>query len=546
MSTSCYSILCHGGLPIKSKYCDIPPEIELVLYTSFENFLFLDEFNYLKEIIKCKNEEGSDIKKGIKIYKLIDNGTILCSDIQEKKFSGRIPDLEITFNDEIMELGIFEKMFGRKLLTNFYDTEKKIELLGIKSLSELIIFFQENIKNIDRPIGKSKIKDEKHMPEKYRIHLFCCLEGNYKMGKLSEELDVDIDTFLTEKFNIMNINNNCKNATKYHMENRDKPSYKLLYITHDLMELTQKLKEVTSFHDFPFETETLTEEHKKLIEYIQKNLITKCFKGFNLNDVIDKGYNIIVGKITFTDVNDIVNCMCLIQKNADHYYIHAVCVDEKHRGFGLMRKMFEYIANNIPNKKTKIYLNASALKNFGMNLKGRLDIYTKLGFYLELGTKIQIKDRLYTIVSIVGANYEMEDNNNKKIYIRKIKDINQKIVACIYPQGENIEGCKMISTPELILDNKIKPIIIKKATLKKRKVESNMSSSRRNSRSIVRRRMDSHQSSKNKEYTPMDISNRSRSSQRRQSSKRKESNTPMDISSYHTNFSEKSNSAMSM
>lgn len=145
------------------------------------------------------------------------------------------------------------------------------------------------------------------------------------------------------------------------------------------------------------------------------NLLYDCFENAEVGRLID-GTCIIgmLGKqvVAFLCVSDMPSTATSPSRaplSSSHLLIHTVCTSGKYRGRGLMRQMFQYMANLPEFANRSFQLSASNLveRGAGLNQTARFKIYSKVGFTIPIGTELRPSGEIVKDVSIDPSHREI-------------------------------------------------------------------------------------------------------------------------------------------
>jgi len=145
------------------------------------------------------------------------------------------------------------------------------------------------------------------------------------------------------------------------------------------------------------------------------NLLYDCFENAEVGRLID-GTCIIgmLGKqvVAFLCVSDMhltPTSPSQASVSSPHLLIHTVCTSGRYRGRGLMRQMFQYMANLPEFANRSFQLSASNLveRGAGLNQTARFKIYSKVGFAIPIGTELRPSGEIVKDVSIDPSHREI-------------------------------------------------------------------------------------------------------------------------------------------
>ena len=135
--------------------------------------------------------------------------------------------------------------------------------------------------------------------------------------------------------------------------------------------------------------------------------------------------------------------------------IHTVCTSARYRGRGLMRQMFQYMANMPEFANRSFQLSASNLveRDAGLNQTARFKIYSKVGFTIPIGTEIRPSGEIVKDVTINPSHREIlyhlsPGSGSGAIVQRRSGDM---VVDACYVNGRLQErGCVMQATVDAV------------------------------------------------------------------------------------------------
>lgn len=140
--------------------------------------------------------------------------------------------------------------------------------------------------------------------------------------------------------------------------------------------------------------------------------------------------------------------------SSSHLLIHTVCTSGKYRGRGLMRQMFQYMANLPEFANRSFQLSASNLveRGAGLNQTARFKIYSKVGFTIPIGTELRPSGEIVKDVSIDPSRreilYHLAHPGSGTIVQRKSGDM---IIDTCYMNSElQDRGCVMRASVDAV------------------------------------------------------------------------------------------------
>jgi len=211
-------------------------------------------------------------------------------------------------------------------------------------------------------------------------------------------------------------------------------------------------------------TEVKTKTHIKLVSALSlaeqqqiDNLIKTAFENEGLSHVEPTNVCIFI-----TVQTEIVSVMFLKifqeqlpESPKKRVYIHTVCVSEKHRGTGLLHKMFGFVGRISRFKDAVFELTAANTVDHGLDQAARFRIYSKSGFSLPAGTIIEPSG--YKVLSVnfntkpqKSVVYTMQDSfTGKKIQV-SYQDFDP--TGCSINNIKQEMGCSMKSDSKKLRD----------------------------------------------------------------------------------------------
>lgn len=192
------------------------------------------------------------------------------------------------------------------------------------------------------------------------------------------------------------------------------------------------------------------------------NLLRDCFENAEVGRLTD-GTCIIgmLGKqvVAFISVSEMRPSSEMMLPTAPHsspnLLIHTVCTSARYRGRGLMRQMFQYMANMPEFANRSFQLSASNLveRDAGLNQTARFKIYSKVGFTIPIGTEIRPSGEIVKDVTINPSHREIlyhlsPGSGSGAIVQRRSGDM---VVDACYVNGRLQErGCVMQATVDAV------------------------------------------------------------------------------------------------
>jgi hypothetical protein len=202
-------------------------------------------------------------------------------------------------------------------------------------------------------------------------------------------------------------------------------------------------------------------EEYKLLELVEREpeilnkinmLVSDCFNKPNtLMQKLDnrEQWSIITGIN-----NDEVLCMIFLfhtENNIIQFY--NVCTSKNHRKKGYIAKLFHYISYKYDNYVFQ--LNTSNITIGDITETDRIEVYTKIGFYILEGTRLILLNN-----DVVDVIYPLFFPSSRTIqyYIRyadqstNIIKVNQiKTCEKVQPYGDHTHGCLMVSNSDILI-----------------------------------------------------------------------------------------------
>ena len=190
------------------------------------------------------------------------------------------------------------------------------------------------------------------------------------------------------------------------------------------------------------------------------NLLYDCFENAEVGRLID-GTCIIgmLGKqvVAFLCVSDMhltPTSSSRASVSSPHLLIHTVCTSGRYRGRGLMRQMFQYMANLPEFANRSFQLSASNLveRGAGLNQTARFKIYSKVGFTIPIGTELRPSGEIVKDVSIDPSHreilYHLAHPGSGTIVQRKSGDM---VIDTCYMNSElQDRGCVMRASVDAV------------------------------------------------------------------------------------------------
>jgi hypothetical protein len=192
------------------------------------------------------------------------------------------------------------------------------------------------------------------------------------------------------------------------------------------------------------------------------NLLRDCFENAEVGRLTD-GTCIIgmLGKqvVAFISISEMRPSSEMMLPTAPHaspnLLIHTVCTSARYRGRGLMRQMFQYMANMPEFANRSFQLSASNLveRDAGLNQTARFKIYSKVGFTIPIGTEIRPSGEIVKDVTINPSHREIlyhlsPGSGSGAIVQRRSGDM---VVDACYVNGRLQErGCVMQATVDAV------------------------------------------------------------------------------------------------
>ena len=186
------------------------------------------------------------------------------------------------------------------------------------------------------------------------------------------------------------------------------------------------------------------------------NLLFDCFENAEVVRLID-GTCIIgmLGKqvVAFLCVSDMpltTTTPTIQTSSSPHLLIHTVCTSARYRGRGLMRQMFQYMANMPEFANRSFQLSASNLveRDAGLNQTARFKIYSKVGFTIPIGTELRPSGEIVKDVSIDPSHreilYQLEARTVAGTTINEQRKSDDMVIDTCYMNSElQDRGCVM-------------------------------------------------------------------------------------------------------
>ena len=181
-------------------------------------------------------------------------------------------------------------------------------------------------------------------------------------------------------------------------------------------------------------------------------LLHDCFESAEVRRLIDG--TCVLGMLG----TRVVAFMCVSEpqpSSPHHLLVHTVCTSGQYRGRGLMRQMFQYMANLPEFANRSFQLSASNLveRDAGLNQTARFKIYSKVGFTIPIGTEIRPSGEIVKDVTINPSHREIlyhlsPGSGSGAIVQRRSGDM--AVDAC-YVNGQLQErGCVMQATVDAV------------------------------------------------------------------------------------------------
>jgi len=136
------------------------------------------------------------------------------------------------------------------------------------------------------------------------------------------------------------------------------------------------------------------------------------------------------------------------------YAIWSICTTHSYRGKGLLRRLMQHIATRYP--KSHFYLYAADDKTENLNMGARIEIYTKLGFYIPAGNSVSVHatgtngviTHVHHLPEKKMTTYTINNGIHPRSLYSSSSRIQSKDFTCIVDSRER--GCKMVSTTATI------------------------------------------------------------------------------------------------
>lgn len=181
-------------------------------------------------------------------------------------------------------------------------------------------------------------------------------------------------------------------------------------------------------------------------------LLHECFENAEVGRLIDG--TCVLGMLG----TRVVAFMCvsdLRSSSSPHLLIHTVCTSGRYRGRGLMRQMFQYMANLPEFANRSFQLSASNLveRGAGLNQTARFKIYSKVGFTIPVGTELRPSGEIVKDVSIDPSHPEIlyhltPHSGSSAVVSRKSGDM---IIDTCYMNSElQDRGCIMRASVDAV------------------------------------------------------------------------------------------------
>jgi len=172
--------------------------------------------------------------------------------------------------------------------------------------------------------------------------------------------------------------------------------------------------------------------------------------------------------------NPILVCRLWYDRNKlNDILISDICVPKSHRGQGVLRKAISYLASHYTNPQTTFSLEALNKVRENYDMKKRIEIYAKLGFYIPT-ENITVKTKSGIMALLVEPiiknreiRYKIQSSDTGKI-----SEVDIKNIDLCFKDATSIM-CPMTTTAKLIKDFELNQKGGKKQTKRTKNKHSN-------------------------------------------------------------------------
>ena len=221
--------------------------------------------------------------------------------------------------------------------------------------------------------------------------------------------------------------------------------------------------------EYEYVIDTIHSFTSEYLDEIDTFFSNQCFdiNGLTLKELKTKYKNIDIDIFIILNKESIIFA-CLLAPNNNNIYISSICVGKENRLKGILKNAMIFLAKNYKLNQNNIFnIHADKRSNHGLDQKKRIKIYSKIGFFIENDTIIELDSNKKAKIdkNIIENNdirYYVLDEDDKR-YIVDSSQIDKCLTKNLnyvgYKIGDRsnifnnliIYSCPMVTTPDLIL-----------------------------------------------------------------------------------------------